>query len=53
MKWSRDTNDSMIFIFGDHGWSFNRDYMIKIKLIVMKIDLKPFFLIKLLQDAMV
>ena len=29
MKWSRDTNDSMIFIFGDHGWSFNRDYMDK------------------------
>lgn len=28
-KWSSETDDNMIFIFGDHGWSFKEDYMSK------------------------
>lgn len=43
MKWSRDTNDSMIFIFGDHGWSFNRDYMDKNKVDSYENRFKAFF----------
>lgn len=28
-KWSGDKNNNMIFIFGDHGWSFDQSYMNK------------------------
>ena len=43
---SKYNNNDLIFIMGDHGWSFDEETMKKSNLNIKKIDLKHFFLIK-------
>ena len=42
-NWSNEKSNNMIFIFGDHGWSFGDEYMAKHKVNTQENRFKPFF----------
>ena len=42
-KWSGDKDNNMIFILGDHGWSFDKDFMNRNKIDSYENRFKAFF----------